>query len=110
MRKELKIYYPKGWFDEGEEPDSGADPFKVIDEALSQRHPGITQQRIMGKQRTKSVVLARQDCVRSVSEARPDLSSTELGKIFGVDHTSILYMLGRLDRKPTIEKKTLKYG
>lgn len=64
----------------------------------------VTLEQIMGKSRRKPVVLARHAAIRAVAEF-VDLghshfwSSTAISHLFGMDHTTILYVLGRLKNK-----------
>ncbi len=55
---------------------------------------------IMSGSRFGSIVKARHLSIRAVASAKPWLSSSQLGIIFGMNHSSILFALGRLKRKP----------
>ena len=66
------------------------------------RH-GMTVGIVLSPRRSRRVVRCRYEAIRAVHEAKPHLSSPELGQIFGRDHTTILYALGRIGRKyPTV--------
>lgn len=56
-------------------------------------HPGITRIQVLGNNRMKEVVAARNDCIAALRDACPAVSVVSLGKFFGLDHTSILYHL-----------------
>lgn len=79
----------------------------LIDEVIK-RHakrvrPGfaVTYADVMSTRRDRHIVVVRHACIRRVHEARPDLSTPALGRIFGRDHTSVLYALGgRRSRLP----------
>lgn len=58
---------------------------------------------ILSPRRTKPVVEARYMAIRAVHRACPHYSTTQLGRIFNRDHTTILYALDRCrDRSPTV--------
>lgn len=54
---------------------------------------GVRVSDILGRRRDKLVYAARQDAVKAVAEARPDLSLPQIGRIFDRDHTTILNSL-----------------
>jgi chromosomal replication initiation ATPase DnaA len=55
---------------------------------------GTTPQAVLGRCRHKLTVAARYECIaRAAFET--GASSTQLGRWFGRDHTTILYALGR---------------
>jgi chromosomal replication initiation ATPase DnaA len=60
------------------------------------RNHGLGVRDILGGGRTKEVVKARHSAIKAVKAAKPHLSSTVIGRIFGRDHTSILWALGTL--------------
>ena len=61
----------------------------------------IPVQKIMSRSRVRSVVSARNCAIRKIHLLKPWLSSTQIGEIFGRDHATILYVLGRLEKKPS---------
>jgi chromosomal replication initiator protein len=54
---------------------------------------GITVEDILGLSRDRRIVQARFDAIKAVADARPDLSTVQIGKIFGRDHSSIVNAL-----------------
>lgn len=56
---------------------------------------GYTLAEITGKQQNKEIVAARFEAIKAVADARPDLSSTQIGKVFNRDHTSIIHALAK---------------
>ncbi|RVG08555.1 helix-turn-helix domain-containing protein [Sinorhizobium meliloti] len=66
------------------------DPESICASILAE-YPGISWEDVIGKRRSGYLVSARHACIKAVYTARKDLSSTDLGKIFNKDHTSILY-------------------
>lgn len=77
-----------------------ASTIKIIADTAARNH--MNYRLVMSPRRTSPVVKARHAAIRAVHNAKPWLSSTDLGAIFGLDHTTILYVLGRLKRKPTV--------
>jgi len=75
-----------------------ASTIKIIADAAALHQ--MNYRLVMSPRRTAPVVRARHAAIRAVHSAKPWLSSPDLGAIFGLDHTSILYALGRLKRKP----------
>lgn len=61
---------------------------------------GVTVHEILGSDRRAAVVDARYDTIRRVKEENPAWTTTQLGKLFGRDHTTICYALGACSRKP----------
>ena len=53
---------------------------------------------IFSPSRLRSHCAARRMAVNRVKEARPKLSTNQLGILFGRHHTSILHILGRTER------------
>lgn len=103
--------YPKPQRAPNQPPTTRSRMFKnqrINDAILSavQEH-GVTVDEILGSSRKKRIVAARHAAIRAVAEA-VDLrascgnwtggfwSTTAIGKLFGRDHTTILWVLGRL--------------
>jgi hypothetical protein len=64
-------------------------------------HHGLTYADVIGPNRARNIIKARDYAIRAVADARPDWSLPHLGRIFGGrDHTTILHSL----------KKTVKPG
>lgn len=59
---------------------------------------GMDERQIYGNRRDRHTFGARREAIHKVSEAFPNLSSTQLGKLFNRDHTSILNALGRTSK------------
>ena len=56
------------------------------------RANGISPKDFFGKTRLKSVAHPRQDCMRMLRE-KTGLSMPQIGRIFGRDHTTVLYAI-----------------
>jgi chromosomal replication initiation ATPase DnaA len=54
---------------------------------------------VMGKGRERATVDARHAAMRRVKALFPSKSSVEIGRLFGRDHTTVLYALGTLTRQ-----------
>lgn len=50
---------------------------------------------LMGRRRLRPIVRARQAAMREVARAKPHLSTSQIGRIFGYDHSTVLWALGR---------------
>jgi len=59
---------------------------------------GVDPGDITGRRRTRKILGARHAAMRRVHETYPHKSSTELARLFNRDHTTVLYVLGRLAR------------
>lgn len=70
-------------------------PVKAVIEAVCASH-GLAVEDVVGRRKFKILADARIDAIRMVAEVRPDLSSSQIGRFFGRDHTTILYVLGRV--------------
>jgi hypothetical protein len=69
---------------------------------------GVTVDEILSRGRATSIAAVRHVAIRRVAAALPDLSCPRLGLIFGRDHTTIIYALGRLGRpsRPSIDRRS----
>lgn len=63
-------------------------------EAVAQEH-NVTVDELLGVCRQRHIVQARHAAWRKVASAMPTWSSTSLGDLFGVNHTTVLYALER---------------
>ncbi|MFU0503634.1 helix-turn-helix domain-containing protein [Pseudaminobacter sp. NGMCC 1.201702] len=63
----------------------------IIDKVA--RMHGSTFRAVMSKCRTDKIAHARQACICAVKEARPGMSLPQIGRVFGVDHSSVLHSL-----------------
>lgn len=65
--------------------------------ACARRHR-VSVADILGPRRFKHIVAARWEAIRAVAAEFPEFSTPRLGRIFGRDHTTILWALGRTAR------------
>ena len=71
-------------------------PEKVIEKVTSHYH--VDQKLVMGKGRTKQVMIARQVTMHILCN-RLGLSTTQVGRIMGRDHSTVCYALQSVVRK-----------
>jgi chromosomal replication initiation ATPase DnaA len=68
--------------------------------AIAKKH-GMNIELLMSKSRRRVVVTARNEAIRYVwGRHYPTWSYPVIGRFFGMDHTSIMYALGRLPKRP----------
>jgi len=74
---------------------------------------GVSWEKMKGKSRERKRVNAKHKTIHALHEARPDLSLPAIGRIFEMDHTSILFAIRKIkalngDEKARefVEKKT----
>jgi chromosomal replication initiation ATPase DnaA len=68
-------------------------PIKEILQSICDFH-GVTIQRLMSRDRQRFMTKIRDEAIRAVADARPEMSLPELGRVFdGRDHTTILFSL-----------------
>ncbi|MDF1599704.1 helix-turn-helix domain-containing protein [Mesorhizobium sp. YIM 152430] len=60
-----------------------------------------TPAEVMGRNLSRRVVAARYACIRAI-DAAFDWTPSHLGRLFGRDHSTVLYALGKLKKKPTV--------
>ena len=65
---------------------------------VAQEHD-VTYADIMGLCRSVTIVRARRAAIIRVATAKPWLSSVQISMIFGRDHSTVLYTLGRLTKR-----------
>lgn len=75
-------------------PLIGSPSWKVIVTLVALRH-GVTFEEIIGRDRNKHITAARRDAIHLV-HTHTRFSLNALGRLFGRDHTSIMYALGRV--------------
>lgn len=75
------------------EPYPGCKIKRII--AATAAEHGMTLADVMSRSRKQSIVDARAACVIAVMTARPNFSLSETGRYFGLDHTTILYIVQR---------------
>lgn len=64
---------------------------RLIEETAAKH--GMTYRDVISASRAKLIVAVRNEAIRVVADARPDMSLPALGKIFKRDHTTILHSL-----------------
>lgn len=63
---------------------------------------GVSVDALRGPGRMRPLPMIRQDfCKRAIALGK--FSTTQIGRALNRDHTSVLYLLGRLERKPSWE-------
>jgi chromosomal replication initiator protein len=65
---------------------------------------GVTEEDIKSKKKTDTVTNARQVAIYFIRK-NTDLSLDEIGKIFGRDHSTVIYSLNKID----LNMKTVKF-
>lgn len=79
---------------------TGRRPVKKIITSVLEDFPDVSYAQVIGASRSVPIVEARHTCVYAVHKARPDLSLTNIGNLFGGrDHTSILHCIRKMARK-----------
>jgi chromosomal replication initiation ATPase DnaA len=68
------------------------DELRDIIDKVARMH-GSTFRAVMSKGRTDKIAHARQACICAVKEARPTMSLPQVGRVFGIDHSSVLHSL-----------------
>lgn len=69
------------------------------------RSNGLTCEQVLGRDRHKRFVVARHAAIRAVCEANPHWSYPAVGRLFGIDHTSVMHALDRTGgRTPRLRK------
>ena len=94
-----------------EEVISVVDPGNVPNEVMVERiirvvckKYGVTEEDIKSKKKTDTVTNARQVAIYFIRK-NTDLSLDEIGKIFGRDHSTVIYSLNKID----LNMKTVKF-
>jgi Bacterial dnaA protein helix-turn-helix len=59
---------------------------------------GVSVEEIKGQSRRRGAAMARHAAIRQIAAEFPRLSLSELGRMFGRDHTTIGYILGRFPK------------
>lgn len=72
-------------------------PLAVIGEVAA-RH-NLSVKTLLGRERYKHTVRARKAAIRAVAKRCPAMSVTDIGRVFGRDHTTIIHALGRRSRQ-----------
>lgn len=73
------------------------DPYSIIERVLN-FYPGVSLDVILSRRCREDIVDARFACMFAVHRERPDLSYPQLGKIFNRNHSSVMYLLGKLGK------------
>lgn len=94
-----KIEYSLNRYRQDRAPFVDKLPIREILKAICDYHcVGLGQ--LMGRNRQRFMTKVRDEAIRAVADARPDMSLPELGRVFnGRDHTTILHSL-RKTTKP----------
>ncbi|WP_027039107.1 helix-turn-helix domain-containing protein [Mesorhizobium ciceri] len=94
-----KIEYSLNRYRQDKVPLAEKLPLRVILAAICEFH-GVTVEQLMGRGRQRFMTKIRDEAIRAVADARPDMSLPELGRVFANrDHTTILFSL-RKTTKP----------
>lgn len=67
--------------------------------ALVAAENGLTFDEVVSRSRTRRIVMVRKLAIAKVRADKPNMSLTQIGKIFDRDHTSILAALGKKRRR-----------
>ena len=70
-------------------------PVKQIIALVAEKH-GFTYSCLVGRGMKDKLVNARYEAINLVNELKPGFSSTQIGRFFNRDHTTILYAMGRV--------------
>jgi hypothetical protein len=73
-------------------PGQSKTPVREIIAEVAQRHR-ISAAEITGVSRRCALVAARHEAIAETYVRRPDLSSVQIGRLFGRDHTTILHVI-----------------
>lgn len=74
-------------------------PVAIIVAEVLQDYPDVTWAEIKSIRRTERLVGPRQACVQAAFLQRPDLSSTQIGRIFAREHSSILHCIRKMAKE-----------
>jgi chromosomal replication initiation ATPase DnaA len=83
-------------------------PMAMIAKSVMFHYPEYTLEEIQGPGRSRQLVKIRYEIIRSIGRLRPDLSTVQIGRFINRDHSTVVFALGRRERKPTycpIEEK-----
>jgi chromosomal replication initiation ATPase DnaA len=75
-------------------PTSSRPLVRDIIAQVAKRHR-ISPRDITGPRRNKKYIAARVEAIRIAADTRPDMSLTELGRIFQRDHSTIIHALNK---------------
>ncbi len=84
---------------------SGTEPqSRKIDRIISMvsQHTGISEEEIKGKKRTKEIAMARHICIYML-RTQTELSFPSIGKIFGRDHSTIMYSIDLIQNRIDVD-------
>jgi DNA-binding transcriptional ArsR family regulator len=71
---------------------------RAIIRFVADRH-GLGVDDLLAKTNRRAIVAIRMEAIREIRERRPDLPVAQIGREFGMHHTTVLHHLGRLGRK-----------
>ena len=66
---------------------------------------GVGVRDIYSRSRRSHVCQTRREAMRAVAARFPKLSMPQIGRLFGREHTTVLYSLGRLSRRKPPEMR-----
>ncbi len=66
--------------------------------SMVSQHTGISEEEIKGKKRTKEIAMARHICIYML-RTQTELSFPSIGKIFGRDHSTIMYSIDLIQNR-----------
>lgn len=79
-------------------------PVHEIIRIIAGKH-GVSVADVKGPKRTKRLVAARHEAIIAAYRLRKDLTSPQIGREFGRDHTTILHAVKKANRGGTLEAK-----
>ena len=71
-----------------------SDSARAVVEGVCRKY-GITFDEIVSHRRSRHLVHARHEAIAAVWEARPSLSTIQIGAMFNRDHSSVIYALAK---------------
>lgn len=83
---------------------------EIIEEVLS-KYPGVTIRHIKTRRTAKGVIIPRDECIVAVHDERADMSPKQIGDIFGIDRTTVGYIVlkAAAARGDSAAKKKIKH-
>ncbi|MBX4870601.1 hypothetical protein HJA85_27145 [Rhizobium bangladeshense] len=73
----------------------GLRSWKAIVKEVMSEFPGVSWAQIKSSRRQTWIVACRRACVRAVHAERPEMTSTDLAKLFNKEHSTIQTILGK---------------
>lgn len=66
--------------------------------AMVAEHHRVKPEDILSRRLDRPAVYARHDAIKAVHMAKPHFSLSRIGRLFGRDHSTVCYALGRLKK------------